>query len=158
MLDFNFIEIKTKFGLTIIQMFPEEAPKHCEVIKALVNGGFYNGLKWHRVIENVLVQTGCPFGNGLGGINIKIPFEKNNLKHIKGACSMARGKDLNSASSQFFICLSDLPNLNGKYTVWGQVIEGLDFLKFLKKGEKEKKGLVEGDADRIYYARLINID
>lgn len=139
-------------------MFFEEAPKHCEVISHLVEGGFYNGLKWHRVIENTLVQTGCPFGNGFGGINLRIPLEKNNLKHIKGACSMARGKDLNSASSQFFICLRDIPSLDGKYTVWGQVIEGIDYLYMIKKGKEEKKWIVDGEADRIYYARLVDLD
>lgn len=152
----NYVEIKLKYGVFIIQLFPEESPKHCEIIKNLVEGGFYNGLKWHRVLENKIVQTGCPFGNGLGGINLKIPFEKNNLRHIKGACSMARGKDINSASSQFFICLDDLPSLDNKYTVWGQVIDNLEILFLLKKGKKENNGIVEGEADRIYYARLID--
>lgn len=157
-MNFNYVEIKIKYGTFIIQLFPEEAPKHCEIIKRLVEGGFYNGLKWHRVLENKLVQTGCPFGNGFGGINLKIPFEKNNLKHVRGACSMARGKDLNSASSQFFICLDDLPSLDKKYTVWGQVIDGFELLYLIKKGNKEKKGIVESGADYIYYARLIDLD
>lgn len=157
-LNLNFIELKTKYGVTIIQLFPEEAPRHCEIIKKLIDAGFYNGLKWHRVIEKTLVQSGCPFGNGFGGTNIKIPFEKNNLKHIRGACSMARGKDINSASSQFFICLRELPNLNGFYTVWGQVIDGLEYLELIKKGLEDKKGIVEGEADRIYYMRLVDIN
>jgi cyclophilin family peptidyl-prolyl cis-trans isomerase len=155
----NFIELKTKYGITIIQMFPEIAPKHCKIISSLVEGGFYNGLKFHRVIKDTIVQTGCPFGNGFGGVNVNIPIEINSkIKHVVGACSMARSNRINSASSQFFICLKDLPNLDNFYSVWGQVIEGLDYLYNIKEGDPEKKGLVEKDPDRIYYMKLIDYD
>lgn len=136
-------------------MFPEIAPKHCQVIEALSEGGFYNGLKWHRVIEGFMAQTGCPFGAGTGGINFKIPQEFSDLKHIRGTCSMARAKDPDSASSQFFICFKDCPQLNGKYTVWGQVLEGMEFVDEIKKGDAADNGRVD-IPDRILWTRISN--
>lgn len=149
----DLIELKLKYGLVTIQMFKDKAPKHCQLITALVNGGFYNGLKWHRVISNFMAQTGCPFGVGTGGINYKVPAEINNLKHIRGTVSMARSEDINSASSQFFICYKDLPDLDGKYTIWGQVIDGMEYVDQLRKGDQKDNGIVK-NPDIIGYMRL----
>lgn len=153
----DFIELKLKYGPVIIQMFPEKAPQHCNAIKHLINGGFYNGLKWHRVIPGFMAQTGCPFGTGVGGVNFKLPAEFNNLNHIRGTCSMARSNDPNSASSQFFICFDPVPSLDNKYTVWGQVIEGMEFVDQIKKGTAQNNGTVT-DPDRILYMALVNHD
>jgi peptidylprolyl isomerase len=150
----KLIELKLKHGLVLIQMFPEKAPKHCQIIEGLVNGGFYNGLKWHRVIDGFMAQTGCPFGSGIGGINFKIPAEFNNLKHIRGTVSMARSQDPNSASSQFFICFNPQISLDGQYTVWGQVIEGMEFVDKIKRGDPVNNGVVD-NPDLIYYMRII---
>lgn len=151
----DLIELKLKYGVVIIQMFRDKAPKHCQLIEALVNGGFYNGLKWHRVLNGFMAQTGCPFGMGTGGINYKIPAEFNNLKHIKGTVSMARSEDINSASSQFFICYNTLPDLDGKYTIWGQVLEGMNFVDQIRKGEQKNNGAVK-NPDIIGYMRMVN--
>lgn len=151
----KYIELKLKYGLVTIQMFPEKAPKHCNIIEALVRGNFYNGLKWHRVIEGFMAQTGCPFGNGIGGVNYKIPAEFNDLKHIRGTCSMARANDPNSASSQFFICFKESPNLDNQYTIWGQVLEGMEFVDMIKKGDPQNNGVVR-DPDLIYYMKMID--
>ena len=151
----DLIELKLKYGVVTIQMFRDKAPKHCQLISALVQGGYYNGLKWHRVIPNFMAQTGCPFGQGTGGINYKIPAEFNNLKHIRGTVSMARAEDINSASSQFFICYDTLPDLDGKYTIWGQVLEGMEFVDKIRKGEQKNNGLVV-NPDIIGYMRLID--
>jgi peptidylprolyl isomerase len=153
----NHIELKLKHGIVIIQMFPDKAPQHCNVISALVEGGFYNGLKWHRVINGFMAQTGCPFGTGVGGVNIRLPAEFNNLKHMRGTCSMARSADPNSASSQMFICFQPTPSLDNKYTIWGQVIEGMEFVDQIKKGNPQNNGTVS-DPDRIYYMNLIDYD
>jgi len=150
----NLIELKLKYGVVIIQMFRDKAPKHCQIIEALVNGGFYNGLKWHRVLNGFMAQTGCPFGMGTGGINYKIPAEFNNLKHIRGTVSMARSEDVNSASSQFFICYNIHPDLDGKYTIWGQVLEGMNFVDQIRKGDQKQNGMVK-NPDIIGYMRMI---
>ena len=150
----NLIELKLKYGVVIIQMFRDKAPKHCQIIEALVNGGFYNGLKWHRVLNGFMAQTGCPFGMGTGGINYKIPAEFNNLKHIRGTVSMARSEDVNSASSQFFICYNTLPDLDEKYTIWGQVLEGMNFVDQIRKGDQKQNGMVK-NPDIIGYMRMI---
>lgn len=150
----DIIELKLKYGIVNIQMFRDKAPKHCQLITALVEGGFYNGLKWHRVMNNFMAQTGCPFGVGTGGINYKIPAEINNLKHIRGTVSMARSEDLNSASSQFFICYRDLPNLDGQYTIWGQVLDGMEFVDQIRKGEQKNNGTVI-NPDIIGYMRMV---
>lgn len=149
------LELKLKYGSVFIQMFPESAPKHCELISALVAGGFYNGLKWHRVIDGFMAQTGCPFGSGVGGVNFKIPAEFSKLNHMRGTCSMARAQDLNSASSQWFICFNDCPSLDGKYTIWGQVLEGMEVVDQIKKGDPKDNGRVDVP-DVTHWMRFVN--
>ena len=115
-------------------MFPDDAPNHVARIKELVRQGFYNGLKFHRVIEGFMAQTGCPLGNGTGGSGKKLKAEFNKIPHKRGIVSMARAMNPDSADSQFFICYTDCPHLDGQYTVWGQVVSGMEFVDNIKKG------------------------
>ena len=119
----NILLLELKDGVVTIEMKPEVAPNHVKRIKELVNDGFYDGIKFHRVIAGFMAQTGDPLGNGTGGSGQNIKAEFNNERHLRGTLSMARAQDPNSADSQFFICLEDAPHLNGQYTVWGQVID-----------------------------------
>ena len=100
----NALLLKLKDGDVVIEMFDDDAPKHVERIKELVRQGFYNGLKFHRVIDGFMAQTGCPYGTGTGGSGKKLKAEFNNKPHVRGAVSMARAADPDSADSQFFIC------------------------------------------------------
>ena len=122
----NILLLELKDGVVTIEMKPEVAPNHVKRIKELVNDGFYDVIKFHRVIAGFMAQTGDPLGNGTGGSGQNIKAEFNNERHLRGTLSMARAQDPNSADSQFFICLEDAPHLNGQYTVWGQVIDGME--------------------------------
>ena len=130
----NAILLQTKYGDIVIEMYPDEAPKHVARIKELVRSGFYNGLKFHRVIEGFMAQAGCPRGDGTGGSGQKLKAEFNKIRHKRGTASMARAMDPDSADSQFFICYGDCPWLDGQYTVWGEVVSGMEFVDMLKKG------------------------
>ncbi len=121
-------------GKVVIEMLPQTAPKHIEQIKRLVRSGFYNGLTFHRVIDGFMAQGGDPKGDGTSGSGKNIPAEFSKLSHKRGAVSMARANDPNSADSQFFIVTKDSTFLDGKYTVWGYVISGMDAVDKLKKG------------------------
>lgn len=123
-----------KDGDVLIQMFPEDAPNHVARIKELVRQGFYDGLKFHRVIDGFMAQTGDPRGNGTGGSGKNLKAEFNNRPHKRGAVSMARAADPNSADSQFFICFDDSTFLDRQYTVWGQVISGMQAVDKIKRG------------------------
>ena len=132
----NIITLETTQGNVKIQMRPDLAPNHCEHIKRLVEEGFYDGIVFHRVIDDFMAQTGCPKGTGTGGSkyqNLKAEF--NNAHHGRGTVSMARAASPDSANSQFFICFTDVGFLNRQYTVWGEVIEGMDNVDKLKRGE-----------------------
>ena len=130
----NSLVLKLKDGDVVIKMFPEAAPNHVARIKELVSTGFYNGLKFHRVIEGFMAQTGCPLGTGTGGSGKKLKAEFNTIEHKRGTVSMARAMDPDSADSQFFICFADAPWLNGQYTVWGEVVSGMEYVDMIKKG------------------------
>ena len=130
----NALLLKLKDGDVVIEMFPDAAPNHVERIKELVRAEFYNGLKFHRVIEGFMAQTGCPYGTGTGGTGKKLKAEFNSLPHKRGTVSMARAMDINSADSQFFICFGDCSWLDGQYTVWGQVTSGMEYVDAIKKG------------------------
>ena len=131
------IDVKD-YGKITVELYPDIAPITVENFKKLVSEGFYDGLIFHRVIENFMIQGGCPDGTGLGGktdangnrINIKGEFSsngvKNDLDHTRGVISMARSQLVNSASSQFFICHQDAPHLDGKYAAFGKVTDGMD--------------------------------
>lgn len=130
----NSIVLKLKDGDVIIEMFPDVAPNHVARIKELVRMGFYNGLKFHRVIDGFMAQTGCPHGTGMGGSGKKLKAEFNRTPHKRGTVSMARSMFPDSADSQFFICFADCPWLDGQYTVWGEVTSGMEFVDMIKKG------------------------
>ena len=132
----NTLVIETTKGRVVIELRPDLAPKHVERIKQLAREGFYDGIPFHRVIDGFMAQTGCPKGTGTGGSkypNLKAEF--NAEPHVRGACSMARSSSPDSANSQFFIVFDDAPFLDKQYTVWGKVIEGMDNVDKIKRGE-----------------------
>ena len=123
-------------GDVVIKLRPDLAPGHVERIKELVGEGFYNGVKFHRVIPGFMAQGGCPQGTGMGGSDKPdLQAEFNAEPHVRGVCSMARTSYPHSANSQFFICFDDATFLDGQYTVWGEVTEGMEHVDALPKGE-----------------------
>ena len=134
----NTLLLETSKGPVVIEMRADLAPGHVEQIKALARKGFYDGLKFHRVIEGFMAQTGCPQGTGTGGSGKKLKAEFSAEKHVRGTASMARAQDPNSGDSQFFICFADAPFLNKQYTIWGNVIEGMENIDAINKGEPPK--------------------
>ncbi len=130
----NILYMDTKYGRVTIEMLPKIAPKTVARIKELVKSKFYDGLTFHRVVNDFVVQGGDPKGNGTGGSGQNIPAEFSKEPHSRGAVSMARAADINSADSQFFIVLKDANFLDGQYTVWGRVTEGMDVVDKIKKG------------------------
>lgn len=141
----NALLLKTKNGDIVIEMFPDDAPKHVARIKELVRDGFYNGLKFHRVIDGFMAQTGDPRGNGTGGSGKKLKAEFNRNRHTRGTVSMARAMDPDSADSQFFICFGDCPWLDGQYTIWGQVTSGMEYVDQIKRGSGSNGMVSEPD-------------
>lgn len=139
----NVLYLDLKDGRVIIEMFPEKAPNHVARIKELVRNGFYDGLFFHRVIEDFMAQTGDPNGNGTGGSGVKLKAEFNDMPHKRGTVSMARAQHPDSGDSQFFICFKDCSWLDGQYTVWGQVTDGMEFVDNIKKGSPIYNGEVD---------------
>jgi peptidylprolyl isomerase len=131
----NTMTLDTTQGPVTIEMRPDLAPNHVSRIKQLVREGFYDGLVFHRVIEDFMAQTGCPQGTGTGGTGQKIKAEFSKEKHVRGTVSMARSTNPDSGDSQFFICFGEAPWLNGQYTVWGKVTDGMDNVDKIKRGE-----------------------
>ena len=127
--------LDTSKGRVVIAMRPDLAPGHVARIKELVRDGFYDGLAFHRVIDGFMAQTGCPQGTGTGGSGQKLKAEFTREPHVRGTVSMARAQSPDSGDSQFFICFEESPWLNGQYTVWGQVTEGMDNVDRIKRGE-----------------------
>ena len=155
----NVIVIELKDGPVVIETFPDVAPKHVERIEKLAKSGKYDGVAFHRVIEGFMAQTGdVEFGNvkdfsnsrvGTGGSDLPdLKEEFNDKKHVRGTCSMARSSSPNSANSQFFICFEPSPFLDRQYTVWGQVIEGMDHVDKIKMGSSRNNGSVS-DPDHM---------
>jgi cyclophilin family peptidyl-prolyl cis-trans isomerase len=132
----NTLIMDTTQGKVVIQLRPDLAPKHVERIKTLAREGFYDGIVFHRVIDGFMAQTGCPHGTGTGGSKLpNLKAEFNREPHVRGVCSMARAQNPDSANSQFFICFDDASFLDRQYTVWGTVIEGMDNVDKIKRGE-----------------------
>lgn len=150
----NKIKMTLKTGDVVIEMLPEIAPKHVARISELVKSGFYNGLTFHRVIDGFMAQTGCPDGTGCGGSGKKIPAEFSRETFRRGSVGMARAVDVNSADSQFFICFDNCDFLDGKYTLWGQVIDGMEYVDKIKHGDIRNNGHVE-NPDKIIKMELI---
>ena len=142
------IQMMLKNGNVVIETLPNVAPKHVARIVELVKSGFYDGLTFHRVIDGFMAQTGCPLGNGTGGSGIKIPAEFSDEHFSRGTVGMARALDVNSGDSQFFICFDDCGFLDGKYTVWGRVVSGMEFVDKIKRGDEFENGHVE-NPDKI---------
>lgn len=135
----NTLMLELKSGTVTIQLRPDLAPKHVERVKTLVKQGFYNGLKFHRVIPEFMAQTGDPLGTGAGGSKLPdLPAEFSATENYRrGTIGAARTQDPNSANSQFFICFTDFgcDSLKGKYTIWGKVTAGMQYVDAINKGE-----------------------
>ena len=144
----NTLILETTKGPVTIALRPDLAPKHIARIKELVRQKFYDGIVFHRVIEGFMAQTGCPQGTGTGGSGQKLKAEFSKEKHVRGTASMARAQNPDSGDSQFFICFAAAPFLDGQYTVWGQVTEGMENVDKIKRGEPVK------DPDKIVRARI----
>lgn len=131
----NFITLETTKGNIIIKTLPKLAPKHVKRIKELVKSGFYDGILFHRVIPGFMAQTGDPLGNGTGGSgkNLKAEFTDHEYKY--GTVGMARSMNPDSGDSQFFICFDGCGHLTGQYTVWGEVVSGMDVVEKIEQGE-----------------------
>ncbi len=128
--------IKTVHGDIVFRFYTKAAPRTSARIMQLILAKFYDGLIFHRAIPNFIIQTGDPTGTGNGGSGTKLKAEFNELQHIKGTIAMARGMDKDSADSQFYICLTTLSHLDGKNTIFGQVVDGLEVLPKLSKGDR----------------------
>ena len=132
----NTLLLATETGQVTIRLRPDLAPLHVARIKELAREGFYNDGAFHRVIPGFMAQGGCPHGTGMGGSSKpNLPAEFSREPHVRGVCSMARTNNPNSANSQFFICFDDATFLDGQYTVWGEVTEGMEHIDSLPKGE-----------------------
>ncbi|HTJ63611.1 MAG TPA: peptidylprolyl isomerase [Alphaproteobacteria bacterium] len=133
----NVLIMELKDGPVVIRMRPDLAPNHVKRIKELVRQGFYDGLTFHRVIPGALVQGGDPKGTGEGGSGKMLKAEFSSEPHMRGTVSMARAEGNDSADSQFFICLKPSPDFNRRYTVWGKVIRGMEFVNHIETGDPE---------------------
>jgi len=140
--------LDTTKGRVVIAMRPDLAPGHVARIKELVREGFYDGIVFHRVIDGFMAQTGCPHGTGTGGSGKKLKAEFSTEPLARGTASMARATDPNSGDSQFFICFDDANFLDGQYTVWGKVTEGMENVDKIKRGEPVR------DPDKIIKATM----
>ncbi len=140
-------------GVVKIQTFPDKAPKTVKRIIELAESGFYDGLTFHRVISGFMAQGGDPNGDGTGGSGQNIKAEFNDLKHERGIVSMARANDPDSADSQFFICYDSHPFLDGKYTVWGKVTDGMNLIDRIPEG-RGQNGQVLSNATKIITMRV----
>jgi peptidyl-prolyl cis-trans isomerase B (cyclophilin B) len=125
-----------KGGEIRLEFYPGDAPKTVENFVTLAKKGFYNGLSFHRVVPDFVVQGGCPKGNGTGGPGYQIKAEFNKQKHVRGTLAMARSQDPDSAGSQFYICYGTTPHLDGQYTVFGRVVSGMEHVDRVKQGDK----------------------
>jgi peptidylprolyl isomerase len=144
----NTLYLDLPAGRVVVELRPDLAPVTVARIKELARAHFYDGLKFHRVIDGFMAQTGDPRGDGSGGSGKNLKAEFNSARFVRGSLGMARTNDPNSADSQFFICFAPAPFLNGQYTLFGQVTAGMEYIDALKKGEKSQNGLV-ANPDKI---------
>jgi peptidylprolyl isomerase/peptidyl-prolyl cis-trans isomerase B (cyclophilin B) len=139
------VDIELENGGRIkLELYPDEAPNHCAAFVDLIKKGYYDGLGFHRVVAGFVVQGGCPKGNGSGGPGYKLKAEFNERPHLTGTLAMARTSEPDTAGSQFYICLAPQPFLDRQYTVFGQTLEGMDFVQKIRQGDKMVKVSVEG--------------
>lgn len=139
----NSLYMDLEYGRVVIELRPDLAPNTVKRIKELTREGFYDNAPFHRVIEGFMAQTGDPTGTGFGGTGENLPPEFSDAPHVRGTVSMARGQSVNSADSQFFIVYAPAPHLDGQYTVFGEVIAGMNFVDRIKKGDPDNNGVVE---------------
>ena len=157
MADYLVLDLKT--GPVKIKLRPDLAPNHVERVKELAGQGFYDGVVFHRVIPGFMAQTCDPTGTGGGGSDLPdLKAEFSGEKHTKGTVSAARSANPNSANSQFYICFDDAPWLDKQYSVWGQVVEGMDNVDKIKKGGEHNNGTISGEPDKILKARIETAD
>jgi cyclophilin family peptidyl-prolyl cis-trans isomerase len=138
----NILYLDLKDGRVVIELRPDLAPNHVKRIKELVREGFYDGVPFHRVIAGFMAQTGDPTGTGRGGSGQNLDAEFSDEPHVRGTVSMARAQSPDSADSQFFIVFATSDFLDGQYTVWGQVTEGMVNVGKIKKGDEARNGMV----------------
>jgi len=152
----NTLYMDLKYGRVVIEMFPDLAPKTVAQVKTLTRKGFYDNTPFHRVIEGFMAQGGDPTGTGTGGSDLpNLPAEFTTLRHfLRGACGMARTSDPNSGNSQFFIMFAPAPSLDDQYTLWGQVVKGMEYVDQIKRGDGPN-GTVTSDPDRIVHMRVM---
>ena len=144
----NTLYLDVPAGRVVIELRPDLAPHTVARVKELTRRGFYDGLAFHRVIDGFMAQTGDPKGDGTGGSGQNLKAEFSRERHVRGTVSMARAQNPDSADSQFFICFAPAPFLDGKYTIFGQVTSGMEFIDALKKGDENRNGSV-ANPDRI---------
>lgn len=156
------VELETTMGNIVVELFPEVAPNHVSSFINLVEKGFYDSLTFHRVIEGKLIQGGDPNGDGTGKADYVLQAEISNLRHLPGTLAMARGHDRNSASCQFYICLTQLPSLDGRYTIFGQVVDGLDVARRIGEVPVKENPAMNGEkslpVDPVYIIRAYVLD
>ena len=134
------LRIELENGQVVIRLRPDLAPGHVQRMVELADRGFYDGIVFHRVIPGFMAQGGCPLGQGTGGSDLpNLKAEFSAAPHVRGVCSMARAQNPDSANSQFFICFDDARFLDGQYTVWGEVTEGMEHVDALPKGEPPRQ-------------------
>ena len=142
----NTLIMTLENGQVTIRLRPDLAPGHVARIKELAREKFYDGIKFHRVIDGFMAQTGCPQGTGTGGSGQKLKAEFSKEPHVRGTCSMARTSDPNSGDSQWFICFDETPHLDGQYTVWGKVSAGMELVDKIKKGSGGSGSVTDPDS------------
>jgi cyclophilin family peptidyl-prolyl cis-trans isomerase len=151
----NTLIIELKNGAVVIALRPDLAPNHVARVKELARVGFYDGVPFHRVIPGFMAQTGDPTGTGSGGSDLpNLKAEFSGEKHRRGTVSAARTNNPDSANSQFFVCFADAPWLDRQYSVWGQVVEGMDHVDAIKKGGEHNNGAITGEPDRMLKVRV----
>jgi peptidyl-prolyl cis-trans isomerase B (cyclophilin B) len=151
----DYLILDLKDGPVKIKLRPDLAPNHVDRIKTLAEQGFYDGVVFHRVIPGFMAQTGDPTGTGMGGSDLPdLKSEFSGERHKRGTVSAARSANPNSANSQFYICFDDAPWLDRQYSVWGEVVEGMDNVDKIKKGGEHNNGAISGEPDKILKARI----
>ena len=152
----DYLILDLKDGPVKIKLRADLAPNHVERVKELAGKGFYDDVVFHRVIPGFMAQTGDPTGTGSGGSDLpNLKAEFTNEKHARGTCSAARTANPDSANSQFYICFDDAPWLDKQYSVWGQVVEGMDNVDKIKKGGEHNNGAISGAPDKILKAHIV---
>jgi peptidyl-prolyl cis-trans isomerase B (cyclophilin B) len=151
----DYLILDLKDGPVKIKLRPDLAPNHVERIKTLAGQAFYDGVVFHRVIPGFMAQSGDPTGTGMGGSDLPdLKAEFSGERHKRGTVSAARSANPNSANSQFYICFDDAPWLDRQYSVWGEVVEGMDNVDKIKKGGEHNNGAITGEPDKILKAGI----